>query len=104
MTTLDETNACGVAQTMAVGETLTLHLAENPTTGFRWDIAVGEGLTIVSNDFARGASTAPGAGGQRTVVIRAERAGDWPVRAKLWRSWEGDASVTRRCDFSVRAA
>jgi len=102
MLTLDESAACDSTQSVKVSDTLTIRLSENPTTGFRWEIAVGDGLTIVSNDFARGSSGAPGAGGTRTIVIRAERAGDWAVKATQRRAGEADAAQ-RRCNFTVTA-
>jgi inhibitor of cysteine peptidase len=102
MLTLDESTACGSTQRVNVSDTVTVRLSENPTTGFRWDITVGDGLTIASNDFARGSSSAPGAGGERTIVIRAERAGDWPVTAKLRRAGAGD-TAQRQCEFTVHA-
>jgi predicted secreted protein len=103
MLTLDESAACDSTHRVNASDTLTVRLSENPTTGFRWEIDVGDGLVIVSNDFARGSSGAPGAGGTRTVVIRAERAGDWPVKATLRRAGEGSAAQ-RQCNFTVRVA
>jgi inhibitor of cysteine peptidase len=101
MLTLDESAACDSTQRVNVSDALTVHLSENPTTGFRWEIAVGDGLTIMSNDFARGSGSALGAGGARTVVIRAERAGDWLVKATLRRTGEAEAAQ-RRCNFTIR--
>jgi predicted secreted protein len=82
------------------GDTISINLPENPTTGYRWTIqsADEQYLELQSSDYA-GAGTAPGSGGQRLFVFRTKASGSVDLQLKEWREWEGDRSVTNR--FSV---
>lgn len=73
------------------GETLTLRLAENPTTGYRWAVDSGGGLEQVNDRNEGGGGI--GAGGVRVLEFRARRAGQHDLRLKHWREWEGEKSV-----------
>lgn len=86
-----------------VNEPVVLELAENPTTGFRWAIGVGPGITIDSSDYVVSSAAAAGGGGVRRIVLHAALPGLHVVHAKLWREWEGDESVARRCDLTLRS-
>jgi predicted secreted protein len=87
----------GKQAVVAVGDDVFVILGENPTTGFLWapDGLDGTLLTLVSSDFRR-QGTGTGAGGERRFHLTAKAAGRTPLRFKLWRAWEGDASVQRR--------
>ena len=65
-------------------------LAENPTTGFRWDETLSAGLELQSSDY-RQDDAAPGmvgVGGERTWIIVAKDTGNQKFSAIYRRSWE----------------
>jgi len=61
---------------------LIVELAENPTTGYRWQILEnGDPVLHLSNDsFRRGSSSAVGAGGTRVLEFLTESAGTASLR------------------------
>ena len=67
-------------------------LAENPTTGYRWVLSARPpGLVEVEGqDFEPPAHPAPGAGGRRLFVLRADGPGTGVVELALVRPWEPD--------------
>jgi inhibitor of cysteine peptidase len=86
-----------------VGDTLLLRLPENPTTGYRWafDGLDGAAVSVHDGDHAP-ASAAPGSGGQTTWTLEPTASGTTRIALKLWRRWEGDASIKKR--FAVTLA
>jgi predicted secreted protein len=46
--------------------------------------------------YAPSPQTAVGGGGQRSWTFIAHKAGTDTLQLKLWRAWEGEASITRR--------
>jgi inhibitor of cysteine peptidase len=93
------------AVTAHVGDTVVVRLAENPSTGFTWTIAItGAGVVVADYSPAGGSDPRPGAPGQRTFVLNATTAGDADVVLTLARPWEaGAASQTRRLRVTVEA-
>lgn len=86
-----------------LGDTIEIHLAENPTTGYRWNIeTLGPGLTVELDRFhTLGTPLVPGAGGVHEWRIETTSKGSQPVRLRLWRDWEGDESVIRRFGVDI---
>ena len=85
------------------GDSIVLRLPENPGTGFRW-LANAEpsgGLVPSADNFEQPGPTLPGAAGQRVLAFHANLPGSYVLRAKLWREWEGDRSVTARYEFPI---
>lgn len=82
--------AAGTSEvSVAVGDTLTLRLPENATTGYVWSLAEpSPGLALEDDQSIPGAGTAVGAGGEHLFRWRASQAGDWQVTARLARAWE----------------
>ena len=80
-----------------VGDTVVLRLPENPTTGYRWSfddldtaaVSVQEGEHVHSSE-------AVGSGGEMTWRLTPASAGTTQIRLKLWRQWQGDASIRKR--------
>lgn len=81
------------------GDEVVLRLEENPTTGYRWQIAqsgAGE-LGLVDDRFVPGAGdTAPGAGGHRIVRFVGRQPGEVRLEAVLRRSWEATGVSQQR--------
>ena len=75
---------------MKTGGNLTLKLAENPTTGYQWNLTVSNGLKVVSDTYVPSDTTGTlvGSGGTHIWEIQAEQAGMQSVDAVYKRSWE----------------
>lgn len=102
--TLTERDDGGNVHTQ-VGDTIELHLAENATTGYRW-----EPDDLDSHIFELAAATADypsraiGSGGDVQFRIKVRAAGGAMLRLKYWRRWEGDAGVVKRFSVKVDAS
>lgn len=80
-----------------VGDTISLYLPENPTTGYAWAIeAIEARLLEAGAPTYRGEGAGLGTGGGKTWKLTARAPGRARVALKRWRHWEGDASVVER--------
>jgi inhibitor of cysteine peptidase len=88
---------------VSLGSLITVCLAENPTTGYRWEMGKLDAklVTLVNSAYAPAPGGGIGSGGERTFTFKAVGAGRCPLRLKLWRAWEGDKSVTKRFEASI---
>ncbi len=89
------------------GETITIRLPGNPTTGYTWAVdevdKVGKKtLELVDSSYTRSSPERMGSGGWRALTFKAILAGTSPIKLKYWRAWEGDASVVKRFDITVQ--
>ena len=106
--------ACGDAQAVygkddtdieaKTGETFTIKLEENPTTGYQWSIAVSDESVVVldKDDYEPDDQSGElvGSGGTRVLTFKALKAGTATIGMVYERSWEpnpDDAKV----QFSV---
>jgi inhibitor of cysteine peptidase len=71
---------------------ITVRLPENPTTGYRWNITTGPGLTTLDDTYIYSdpSGRMTGAGGVRFLTLKPERAGTQFLTAVYKRSWEDD--------------
>jgi inhibitor of cysteine peptidase len=80
-----------------VGDSISVQLPENPTTGYSWAFAtVDDMLLEVGSPTYRGESPGVGGGGVKTWTLKARAPGKTRVELKRWRPWEGDQSVVER--------
>jgi inhibitor of cysteine peptidase len=79
--------ADGQTVTLAVGQSLRLRLAENPTTGYQWSVSSSGDLLLESNLFTP-VGAAIGAGGLRELRWRARSAGINRLTLAQRRAWE----------------
>jgi len=82
------------------GDMVIIRLAENPTTGYRWEIAAGP---VLSGDEFAVAGGAPGAGGERVLRFSVAGPGRTQVSAVLRRQWESGATPQARFDVMIEA-
>ena len=82
----------GATVQVAVGDVVVVRLPENPTTGYRWQISAAPALGPTGDEFTMGLSSAPGAGGERTLRLTAAKAGVFHVQAALRRPWESGSA------------
>jgi uncharacterized protein YjbI with pentapeptide repeats len=84
-----------------VGDTVTIRLPENPTTGYQWQVAadssapLGAIASLIHQGFAPAATSAAGAGGERTLVFEARAPGQASLRLLSKPSWRGDESAAQ---------
>src|SRR5262245_45602030 len=82
----------GRTLTFHVGDTLNLSLAENPTTGFRWDLKTKpEPQFEAVTDTFENSGGSPGAGGTHHWQWKATRTGAATIRLEYRRPWETNA-------------
>lgn len=81
---------------LSVGELVVVELAENPTTGFQWSLEADEGVRLQASEYVQDPGGAIGGGGRRRFPMVIYQPGAFSIRAKLWRSWEGDRSICAR--------
>jgi len=92
------------SQAVAQQDEVVLSLAENPTTGYRWELTQsGAGkLELVHDGFVAGAGgNAPGAGGRRVVRFVARGPGQVQIEAVKKRAWETHAAPTETLAFRI---
>ncbi|MFL6706599.1 MAG: protease inhibitor I42 family protein [Massilia sp.] len=98
MIVVDE-SAAGSSVDVAAGDVLAIRLKENATTGYRWTLETGDGVTM--EESIRPGAT-PGAGGMHEFRLRAANAGKRQLRWKHWRDWQGDDSIIGRFEIEAR--
>ena len=69
---------------------ITVRLAENPTTGFQWNLTTTPGLRIMRDEYVPTdtSGTIVGSGGIHVWDISTEMPGQQEIRAVYKRSWE----------------
>ena len=88
---------------LRVGAEAALHLAENPSTGFRWAVdAVDANVAEIKEGAYDPTSKAVGGGGQAQWLIKAKSAGETTIKLKRWRQWEGESSTVERFEITLR--
>ena len=94
----------GTELNVSIGETLELRLAENPTTGYRWQLrSSGDPvLKFVEQSFAP-SGLAVGAGGTRRWIFRAVLVGLSRLELEQRRSWERQTIDTFNITIRVAA-
>jgi len=80
----------GATVDMNAGNVITLKLAENPTTGFRWNLTVTPGLKVMNDTYVPSDKTGTmvGSGGTRIWEIATVMPGVQAINATYLRSWE----------------
>lgn len=96
----------GVARDAVVGQSVLLQLVETPSTGYRWALEVShpETIEILATRWVAPAGSGVGAAGMREFHLRTKVPGEIRLSLKLWREWQGEASVTHRCEFILRVS
>lgn len=89
--------------TLAVGEVVEISLAENPTTGFRWDLKVKPepACAFVKSTFEP-ATGPPGKGGTHRWQFQAVRSGTGEIELEYRRPWEHNTPPAQTFKLSVR--
>jgi len=87
-TRLYDENANGQAIHLAIGQTIEICLAENPTTGFRWQLMADHeaGCAMISDAFKHPGDQ-PGRGGEHRWIFEAVRSGGCDIELRYRRRW-----------------
>jgi inhibitor of cysteine peptidase len=97
--------------TVRSGQTFTLHLKSNPTTGYRWELVecddavvclVKEHFTPSSEVGERSGARKVGAGGVQTFAFIASKLGQTTLKLVYRRSWEKDVEPLQTFIVTVR--
>ncbi len=86
------------------GETFSIHLASNPTTGFKWQLAGpidGSILIEAGHEYLRPASMLVGAGGKEIWKFRAAGKGKTVIEMEYVRSWEKQTAPAGKASFRI---
>ena len=100
MKTLNADNAQHTVE-ISPGEEINLALDENPTTGFRWTVeSVSGGLSVLGSDFDAPSDSRRGAGGRRTVRLRAGDGGAGELQLRYDRPGADPSESAKRLRFT----
>jgi inhibitor of cysteine peptidase len=77
---------------------LRVALAENPSTGYHWQVddMADSCLELVSREFFASGDPVIGAPGMVVFCFRPAKPGRCALALKLWRPWEGYKSIVKR--------
>ncbi len=96
----DATNDGGI-YTFEPGEIIRITLAENPTTGYSWDMTIPEGLTLKSDEFIARDTELAGAPGTHVWEFEAAAPDTYVVSGKYIRPWETDTEPAETFNLEV---
>ena len=87
------------------GDWIVIRLAENPTTGYLWELGEVQGEIIVfkGSDYTPDIPILTGSGGVRTFSFLAQSSGTVNVHLELKRSWEDTSIETFDVTIRVQA-
>ncbi|HEY2821209.1 MAG TPA: protease inhibitor I42 family protein [Candidatus Acidoferrum sp.] len=93
----------GRTLTLRVGDGVDLSLAENPTTGYRWELlARPEPVCVVVSDaYVANTGGAIGGGGAHTWELRAVDKGTVTVSLGYRRPWEKDVAPAEKFALTI---
>ncbi len=96
-------NANNTETALAVGQTLEVSLAENPTTGFRWELkAAGEPACAPRGDTFDAPASGVGKSGTHHWRFEAVGKGTGNIELAYRRSWEQDKPPAETFKLTVR--
>lgn len=87
-----------------VGQTFTLRLRSNPTTGHLWKMADPPGggiVEFISREYEAEKTGRVGSGGTEVWIFRAVGAGEARIALKYIRPWEKDAAPANTARFRI---
>lgn len=87
-----------------LGETVSLRLPENPTTGYRWEVESLDNSILgpPASDFWPSGEPSVGTGGTRIFTFEARSPGVTLLRLILKRSWESKQQAADHFEITVQ--
>lgn len=92
---------------LAVGQSVTLELQANPTTGYQWELSAEPDaavVRVVSDTYVAPDSDAMGAGGTQRLVVEGVAAGSTTLELRYVRPWEADEPPAETAEFDITVA
>ena len=89
---------------LAVGETATIRLDANPTTGYQWEPASAPDesvIRVVSDRYEAEATEVVGSGGTQEIVIEGTGAGTTTFELRYVRPWEDGGTPAETATFEI---
>lgn len=83
------------------GDTFTVKLDENPTTGYSWNLTADSGLQVKGDQYAPNSTSLMGSGGYHTWTIKAIKAGTYKVTGIYKRPWESTSGQEKTFSLTV---
>jgi inhibitor of cysteine peptidase len=88
---------------VTVGKTIEVHLPENPTTGFRWQLTSDGGpACVMTDDQFIAPAGPPGKGGDHTWKFKAIRPDEGDIEIRYRRRWENSTTASRAFKIHVK--
>jgi inhibitor of cysteine peptidase len=86
------------------GDTFSVRLAENPSTGYRWgvDASNEQIVKLQGADFSIAPETSMGGGGARFFTFKTQSPGTVRIQLKLAREWEPEDAAIGRFEVTIR--
>lgn len=91
----------GTTVSVRPDDQIVLRLPENPTTGYRWELAPNQLIEVLSDTVELGDQPGFGSGGMRVLRLRPITTGSGQLQLRHWQPWEGETSVTHRFAVNV---
>jgi len=94
----------GSAIEIAVETIIIISLEGNPSTGFAWALDHIDQTILKSSqsNFDATSDASIGSNGKFTFRFQSVKKGNGKISLKYWRHWEGDASVSKKFEVSVK--
>lgn len=87
---------------LKVGDTATVKLEENPSTGYAWELEMeGDNLEICGSEYCEPEKGALGAAGTHVWQFTAVEAGNGKLKFIYYREWEGKENTAETKEFKV---
>lgn len=84
-----EAGASGATVSISPSDRVVVRLPENASTGYLWSVTeLGDGLEVASDQHILPGQAAPGAAGERVLLLRPRKPGRAQVSLHLKREWE----------------
>lgn len=87
-----------------LGDVITVHLNENPTTPYRWVLDKETNnniLSFVESHYALPENPQFGEGGIRSLIFKTKSEGAATIQLKHWCAWEGESSIIERFEVTI---
>jgi inhibitor of cysteine peptidase len=95
-------SANGTETELSAGAEFGLSLPETPTTGYRWELKVGEPECTLLSETSQSAKGTTGGSGTHSWRFRAPASGSCSIVMEYKRSWETGAEPERTFTLKVR--
>lgn len=86
-----------------VGESFTIELEGNPTTGYEWELQFdNDKLKVVDRQYQPPGTDAVGGGGKERFRLKAIKRGDTVIRAIYKRAWEPGSIEEKKFNVQIK--